>query len=67
MRPLLRKEPDLSFTVYVLTLSVTLSGVVCSRRMCNVQTHGKTPALKEDSGGIEVNSNFAANVWEVIY
>lgn len=51
----------------VSNLSVTLSGVVCSRQICNVQTQGKSLAPLKDSDGVEVSSNFAANVWEVIY
>ena len=51
----------------VSNLSVTVTGVECSRRICNVQTQGKSLAPLNDSGGVEVSSNFAANVWEVIY
>ena len=32
-----------------------------------MQTQGKSLAPLKDSDGVEVSSNFAANVWEVIY
>ena len=67
MTPLLPKEPNRLFVTLYQTCLLLISGVVCSRRICNVQTQGKSLAPLKDSAGVEVSSNFAANVWEVIY